>query len=106
MPLVVYIDHEENRYEIDVPNGDNLMQGALDNDVPGILGDCGGACACATCHVYIDPEWIEKAGTASEPEQNMLEAAPEPLPNSRLSCQIFMDDPLDGIIVRLPESQF
>ncbi len=106
MPLVVYIDHEENRYEVDVLNGDNLMQGALDNDVPSILGDCGGACACATCHVYVEPEWLEKVGEANGPEQDMLEGAFERKPNSRLSCQIFMDDHLEGITVRLPESQF
>ena len=106
MPLVVYIDHENNRHEVDVPNGDNLMQGALDNDLPSILGDCGGACACATCHVYVDPEWVDKVGEASEPEQDMLDAAPERKENSRLSCQIFMDDHLEGLVLHLPESQF
>lgn len=106
MPRVVYIDFEENQHEVEVPNGDNLMQAALDNDVPSILGDCGGACACATCHVYVDPAWVEKTGAPSEAESEMLEGLIDPQPTSRLCCQIFMNDDLDGLVVRLPESQF
>jgi len=106
MPKVVYIDSEGAEYAVEVPNGDNLMQAALDNGVPSILGDCGGACACATCHVFVDPAWYEKVGAPSETESEMLEGLMDPEPTSRLSCQIFMSDELDGVIVRLPESQF
>ncbi|WP_317929634.1 2Fe-2S iron-sulfur cluster-binding protein [Halioxenophilus sp. WMMB6] len=106
MPKVVYIDHQDNEYVVEVENGESLMQAALDNDVPSILGDCGGACACATCHVYVDPSWMEKAGEPSETETEMLDGLIDPQPTSRLCCQIFMSDELDGITVRLPESQF
>ena len=106
MPHVVYIDHEGTEHVVDVPNGDSLMQAALDNGVPSILGDCGGACACATCHVYVDPAWAERVGPADETEAAMLEGVNDPEPTSRLSCQIFMRNELEGVVVRLPESQF
>lgn len=105
MPKVIYIDKDENQTEVDVPNGTNLMQAALDNMVSGILGDCGGDCACATCHVFVDPAWQDKVGEVSELEADLLDGLMDPQPNSRLSCQIIMEDKLDGIVLRLPESQ-
>lgn len=105
MPTVIYIDKDENQTEVDVPNGTNLMQAALDNMVSGILGDCGGDCACATCHVFVDPAWQDKVGDVSELEADLLDGLMDPQPNSRLSCQIIMEDKLDGIVLRLPESQ-
>lgn len=105
MAQVTYISADGNETVVNVENGENLMQAALDNNVAGILGDCGGGCACATCHVYVDPAWAEKAGEPSDLESDMLEGLLEPQPTSRLSCQIIMSDELDGIVVRLPESQ-
>ena len=105
MAQVTYIDSDDKSYVVDVDNGTNLMQGALDNMVPGILGDCGGFCACATCHVFVEPEWAEKAGAVSETEEDLLDGVEELKPTSRLCCQIIASDELDGIVVRLPESQ-
>lgn len=106
MPQVTYIDKDDKEYVVDVDNGTNLMQAAIDNMVPSILGDCGGACACATCHVFVDPAWMDKVGQADEVEAEMLDGLMDPEPTSRLSCQIIMSDQLDGVVVRLPESQF
>jgi 2Fe-2S ferredoxin len=92
----------------EIKPGTSLMRAALDNRVPGIYGDCGGQCACATCHLYIDRHWLERVGTP-EPgsiEEGMLEGAPADVqPNSRLGCQILLTDQLDGIVVRVPEGQ-
>lgn len=106
MPQVIYIDKDENETVVEVENGTNLMQAALDNMVSGILGDCGGDCACATCHVLVDERWQDAAGEISELEADLLDGLMEPQPNSRLSCQIIMEDKLDGIVLRLPESQY
>ncbi|MCK8683304.1 2Fe-2S iron-sulfur cluster-binding protein [Pseudomonas umsongensis] len=81
------------------------MQAAIDNSVPGILGDCGGSCACATCHCYLDPAWSQHLPAADENEQGLLEVVLDPREESRLTCQIVMHAELDGLIVRLPESQ-
>ncbi|MDB5447687.1 MAG: ferredoxin, 2Fe-2s [Phenylobacterium sp.] len=89
----------------DVKPGLSVMEGAVKNNVPGIDADCGGACACATCHVYVDEAWLEKTGDKSAMEESMLEFAENVEPNSRLSCQIKVSDALDGLIVRTPESQ-
>ncbi len=105
MSKVIYIDKNDQQYVVDVDDGANLMQAALDNLVPGILGDCGGAAACATCHVFVDPEWAERAGQASEIEADLLDGLLETKPTSRLACQIIMSDKLDGIILNLPEQQ-
>jgi ferredoxin, 2Fe-2S len=105
MVQATYIDRNERRYVVDVENGVTLMQAAVDNLVPGILGDCGGACACATCHVYVDPAWMEQAGGPSEIEAVLLDGLLDPRPTSRLACQIVMNDSLDGIVVHVPESQ-
>ncbi|HYZ33916.1 MAG TPA: 2Fe-2S iron-sulfur cluster-binding protein [Crenalkalicoccus sp.] len=105
MPLVTYIEHDGTEHEIEVPVGLSVMRGAVDNNVPGIDADCGGECACATCHVFVDEAWLAKTGTQGEQERSMLGFAATAQPNSRLSCQITMTEALDGLIVRLPEAQ-
>ena len=108
MPLVTYISANGTRRDIDVPDGENVMRGALYNDVDGILGECGGGLACATCHCYVDDAWAEQAGSPTSPAENeMLESvAAERKPTSRLSCQIEMSASLDGLVVHLPETQY
>ena len=105
MPKITYIEHSGTEHVIDAPIGQTVMEVAVKNAVPGIDADCGGACACATCHVYVDEAWTAKTGEASGMEQSMLDFANEPKENSRLSCQIKITDALDGLIIRLPESQ-
>ena len=108
MPRVTYIEFNGTSHEVDVPIGENVMRGALYNDVEGILGECGGGLACATCHCYVDDSWAEKAGTpTSQDERDMLDStAAEVRRTSRLSCQIEMSAALDGLIVHLPETQY
>ncbi|RUO74110.1 (2Fe-2S)-binding protein [Pseudidiomarina sediminum] len=106
MPRAIYIDAKGNQFEADIPVGQNLMEGAVDNMIDGILGECGGVMACATCHVYVAKEWQDKLPPASEREDDMIDMAIEPEENSRLSCQIEMTEELDGITVYLPRSQF
>ena len=107
MALVTYVQHDGTRHEVDVPVGDTIMQGAINNMIDGIVAECGGGLACATCHCYVDEAWADKAGQASETESEMLEAAAaERKPTSRLSCQINVTDELSGIVVYLPETQF
>lgn len=105
MPKVTYIEHNGTEHAVDVPIGKSVMQGAVDNNVPGIDADCGGECACATCHVFVDPAWEAKTGTPSEQEASMLSFAATKQDNSRLSCQIEMTAALDGLVVRMPEAQ-
>lgn len=106
MPTITYIEHTGEAHKIEVQNGKTVMQGAVDNFVEGIIGECGGCCSCATCHVIVDDVWYEKTGGPNETEVEMLEAVPEPTPTSRLSCQITVTDALDGLVVQLPEEQF
>lgn len=107
MPHVTYISHDGAAHTVDVPVGENVMRGALYNNIEGIVGECGGGLSCATCHVYVDETWEEKIGAASEMEHEMLNAAPVALkPTSRLSCQIAMTDALDGLVVHMPEKQY
>ena len=105
MAKITYIEHDGTEHVIDVKTGLTVMEGAVKNNVPGIDADCGGACACATCHVYVDEAWREKTGTASAMEESMLDFAENVEPNSRLSCQIRVTEELDGLIVRMPENQ-
>jgi 2Fe-2S ferredoxin len=105
MPQVVFITHSGERHAVQVPVGQSLMTAAVTNGVPGIDGDCGGNCACATCHVFVDPAWLGKLPTASTMETEMLSFAAEVRDNSRLGCQIPMTDALDGLTVTLPEAQ-
>jgi ferredoxin, 2Fe-2S len=108
VPLVIYIEANGTRHEIDVPVDENVMRGAIYNDVPGIVGECGGACSCATCRCTVDKAWAAKVGTTqSHAEKELLEGAEGELkPNMRLSCQITMTPELGGLIVHLPENQF
>ena len=105
MPKVTYIAFNGTQSVVQIPVGQSVMQGALNNDVRGIIGDCGGCCSCATCHVYVDPAWLDKVGPKSEVEEGLLEEVMDGQPNSRLSCQITISDELDGLVVRLPERQ-
>jgi len=108
MPNVTYVEADGNQQTIDVPEGENVMHGAQFNGVEGIIGECGGALACATCHCYVDDAWKDKVGgPSSQEERDMLSvAAAEVKENSRLSCQIEMSAELDGLVVHLPETQF
>jgi len=107
MALVTYVDHDGTRHEVQVPTGDSVMRGAVNNTVEGIVAECGGGLACATCHCYVDDAWIGRVGSASESELQMLEAtAGERKAGSRLSCQINVTDALDGLVVYLPDKQY
>ena len=105
MPKIKYIEHNGKEHEVEVPLGWSVMEGAVKNLIPGIDADCGGACACATCHVYVDEAWAGKTGSQSAMEESMLDFAENVEPNSRLSCQIKVTEQLDGLVVRMPESQ-
>jgi ferredoxin, 2Fe-2S len=107
MPTITYIEHNGTEHPVDVPVGKSVMQGAVENSVPGIDADCGGECACATCHVYVDAAWLSTIGqppTGSQ-EASMLSFAAVTQPDSRLSCQIPVTNALDGLVVRMPEGQ-
>ena len=106
MPKVIYIEHNGKEHVIEVEKGLSIMEGAIQNGVPGIDADCGGACACATCHVYVDERWIDKLEQQSESEKDMLDFAFEVKENSRLSCQITVSDELEGLVIQMPEKQF
>ncbi len=105
MPKITYIDSSGNRKEIEVQKGLTVMEGAIQNNVPGIDADCGGSMACATCHVYVKEEWFNKLNKIEDGEQDMLDMAFEPKKNSRLSCQIIVTDELDGLVVTTPSKQ-
>ena len=106
MAKITYIEANGTPHVIDVPNGLTVMEGARDNDVPGIEADCGGACACSTCHVYVAPDWVERLPARDEMEADMLDFAWQPDPvRSRLTCQIRVTDALDGLVVEIPERQ-
>jgi ferredoxin, 2Fe-2S len=105
MAKITYIEFAGAEHPVEVKPGLTVMEGAVRNNVPGIDADCGGACACATCHVYVDEAWADKVGKASAMEESMLDFAEGVQPNSRLSCQIKVTPELDGLVVRMPESQ-
>ena len=105
MAKITYIEFNGTEHVVDVKPGLSVMEGAVKNNIPGIDADCGGACACATCHVYVDEAWRDKTGTQSAMEESMLDFAENVEPNSRLSCQIKVSEDLDGLIVRMPQSQ-
>ena len=105
MAKITYIEFDGTAHGVEVASGLSVMEGAIDNNIPGIEAECGGACSCATCHVYVDSAWVEATGTAEHIEQDMLECAMDLQDNSRLSCQINVGDELDGLIVRMPELQ-
>jgi 2Fe-2S ferredoxin len=106
MAKITYIEHNGTEHVVDVANGLTVMEGARDNNIPGIEADCGGACACSTCHVYVDPAWVEKLPAKDDMETDMLDCAYEPdAARSRLTCQIKVTDALDGLVVQMPEKQ-
>ena len=105
MPKITYIEHTGKSHTIEVPNGLSVMEGAISNNIPGIDADCGGSMACATCHVYVKEEWLDKLPTKEDGEEDMLDMAFEPKNNSRLSCQITVTDELDGLEVNIPSKQ-
>ncbi|MDV7272195.1 2Fe-2S iron-sulfur cluster-binding protein [Thioclava sp. A2] len=106
MAKITYIEHNGTEHVVDVKPGMTVMEGARDNGVPGIDADCGGACACSTCHVYLDEVWVARVPAKEAMEEDMLDFAWQPDPEkSRLTCQIKVTDDLDGLIVRIPEKQ-
>ena len=105
MPKITYKDLQGEAKTIEVENGLTVMEGAIQNEIPGIDADCGGSMACATCHIYVDEKWLNKIPKAEEAEEDMIDMAFEPKKNSRLSCQIIVNDELDGLVVTTPEKQ-
>ncbi|MGE0484925.1 MAG: 2Fe-2S iron-sulfur cluster-binding protein [Gammaproteobacteria bacterium] len=105
MPKVTFISHDGTPHTVDAASGASCMQAALDNGVPGIDADCGGQCSCATCHVIVDPAWSARVGPPGVAENGMLGLTPERTDTSRLSCQVVLDDALDGLVLHLPEFQ-
>ena len=105
MPKLTYIGPDGTRYEVQAENGSTVMENAIRNGVPGIEAECGGACACATCHVYVSEEWRTVTGSPEPMEEDMLDFAYDLRPNSRLSCQIQVTDELDGLVVTIPPRQ-
>ena len=106
MPKITYITFDGIKHTVDVPVGLTVMEGARDNNIPGIEADCGGACACSTCHVYVDDEWVDRLPQKEDMESDMLEFAFSPdNKTSRLTCQITITEDLEGLIVKMPEKQ-
>ena len=105
MAKITYVTHDNQIHTVEVQNGLTVMEGAVQNDIPGIDADCGGGMACATCHVYVNEEWFDKLTPKEDGEEDMLDMAFEPKKNSRLSCQIIISDELDGLTVDIPSKQ-
>jgi len=105
MPKITYLEHDGKSHTLDVANGLSVMEGAVQNNIPGIDADCGGGMACATCHVYVKEEWFDKLPKKEDGEEDMIDMAHEPNKFSRLSCQLTVSDELDGLVVQLPEKQ-
>ena len=105
MPKITYKNYQGNSKTIEVESGLSVMEGAIQNEIPGIDADCGGSMACATCHVYVNDKWLNKIPNAEDAENDMIDMAFEPKKNSRLSCQIIVSDDLDGLEVTTPEKQ-
>jgi len=105
MTKIIFVEHDGTSHEVDAENGLSVMEAAKSHDIPGIDADCFGACACATCHVYVDEKWLARTGARTSMEEDMLEIAEGVEQNSRLACQIRIEETLDGLIVRMPESQ-
>ena len=105
MPKITYVEHNGEKRTINVDKGLTVMEGAIQNEIPGIDADCGGGMACATCHVYVKEDWFNKLPKKEEGEDDMLDMAFEPKKNSRLSCQITVSDKIEGLVVHLPEKQ-
>ncbi|MDC0855601.1 2Fe-2S iron-sulfur cluster-binding protein [Candidatus Pelagibacter sp.] len=105
MAKITYIEHNKKTHDIEVANGLSVMEGAVQNNIPGIDADCGGSMACATCHVYVKEEWFDKLPKKEDGEEDMLDMAYEPNKFSRLSCQLIVTEEMDGLIVSMPEKQ-
>ena len=105
MPKITYKTQDDKIYTINVQNGLTVMEGAVQNGIPGIDADCGGGMSCATCHVYVSEEWLDKLPKKEDGEEDMLDMAFEPKKNSRLSCQIIVTDSIDGLVVNVPSKQ-
>ena len=105
MAKITYIENNQSSHTIDVSNGLTVMEGAVQNDIPGIDADCGGSMACATCHVYVKDEWLDRVPKKEDGEDDMLDMAYEPNKFSRLSCQIIVSEELDGLVVSIPSKQ-
>ena len=105
MSIIVFVRSDDQRIEVTAKNGQTVMEAALNHGVNEILAECGGCMSCATCHVYVSPEWVDKLTPADVMEESLVACAIDPNARSRLSCQITMDDVLDGIVIHLPESQ-
>ena len=105
MAKITYIEHNGTSHTVEVKNGLSVMEGAVQNNIPGIDADCGGSMACATCHVYVKDEWLNKLPKKEDGEEDMLDMAFEPKTNSRLSCQIVVSDEIDGLEVNIPSKQ-
>ena len=105
MTKITYIEHSGKSHVVEVPNELSVMEGAVQNNIPGIDADCGGSCACATCHVYVDEKWFDKLPDIENAEQDMLDMAFEPKKFSRLGCQITITKDLDGLVVKMPSKQ-
>ena len=105
MPKITYIEHNGKSHTVDVSTELTVMEGAVQNNIPGIDADCGGACACATCHVYVDEKWLNKLSKPDNAEIDMLDVAYEPNKFSRLGCQITITDELDGLVVKMTSKQ-
>ena len=106
MPKVIYITPDETKHEVDVEVGYSIMEGAIDNNIEGIVAECGGACACATCHSYVDAAWTDKIPAMDDMEDSMLDAAFDRKDNSRLTCQIEMTDALNGIVIHVADNEY
>ena len=106
MPAITYIEFDGTEYHVDVAVGNSVMEGALNNMIDGIVAECGGSCVCCTCHCMIDPEWSKIVGDANDDENELLEMLDVREPTSRLSCQVQVSAEMDGMVVRLPESQY
>ena len=105
MAKITYIEHTDKEHVVEVPNNISVMEGAVQNNIPGIDADCGGSMACSTCHVYVDEKWFNKLEKKDEGEEDMLDMAYQPNKFSRLSCQLIVSDELDGLVVRMPSKQ-
>ena len=106
MPKIIYQAQDGTRQEVEVENGYSVMEGAINNNIDGIVAECGGACACATCHSYVDEAWIEKLNEMDDMEDSMLDAAFDRKANSRLTCQIEVSDKLDGLVIHVAENEY
>lgn len=105
MPTIVFIEHTGATHRVEAPVGQSAMQAAVNAALPGVLGDCGGSCSCATCHGYVDETWLSRLPPAESTEVDMLDCALDVKENSRLTCQIRLTQDLDGLVIHLPNSQ-